>query len=508
MKYCFSFLLLLLAFHGQSQDPIVRTTYGPVRGTLEKGIRVFKGIPFAKAPVGTLRWTPPQRHGGWKDTLLTKNFGASAMQSNPVPFSMWTEEFIAPPKPLSEDCLFLNIWTAGRSPKDKLPVLVWIHGGGFTGGAASCAVYDGSAMAERGIVFVSINYRLGIFGFMAHPELSAESGHQASGNYGLMDQAFALQWVKENISAFGGDPNAVTIAGQSAGAMSVSALVASPLTKGLFKRAIAQSGGLLSGRFALPMKDAEEAGRTIQKNAGAANIAELRKKSAEEMQEISGKIPFGTFAPILDGYFLPTDLQGHFAKGLHQDVSVLTGWVTGDGSLFGSDNISVDQYKEQAKKQFGSMADSFLAIFPGNNAAEIKSSQLKFGMLQFAGFPAHRWAMYNQQPVFIYEDRFVPTDKPGFPNYGAFHTSEVPYALHTLGEWKRPWQQRDYNMEKTMTAYWVNFIYTGNPNGKGLPAWNPYDKDRYTIQILDDKVQQQHGIYQRAFKFMDSFLGR
>jgi para-nitrobenzyl esterase len=508
MKYCLSFFLLFFVLHCQSQAPIVQTTYGPVRGAMENGIRVFKGIPFAKAPVGALRWTPPQRHEGWKDTLAATAFGASAMQANPVPFMMWTEEFIAPPKPLSEDCLFLNIWTPGRSQKDKLPVLVWIHGGGFTGGAASCAVYDGSAMAERGIVFVSINYRLGIFGFMAHPELSAESGHQASGNYGLMDQAFALQWVKENISAFGGDPNAVTIAGQSAGAMSVNALVASSLTKGLFRRAIAQSGGILNGRFSNSLKDAEDAGRTIQKNAAAANIAELRKKSAEEIKEVAGKLPFGVFAPILDGYFLPTDLQGHFAKGLHQDVPVLTGWVTGDGNLFGSESLSVDQFKEQAKKQFGSMADSFLAIFPGNSAAEIKSSQLKLSMLQFAGLPAHRLAIYNQQPVFMYEDRFVPTDKPGFPNYGAFHTSEVPYALHTLAHWKRPWQQRDYYMEKTMTGYWVNFISTGNPNGKGLPAWNPYDQPRNTILILDEKVQQQSGLYQRAFNFFDSLTGR
>jgi para-nitrobenzyl esterase len=505
MKYIllFACCTCLLGSQILAQGPIVKTAYGPVEGTQDGKIRIFKGVPFAAPPMGDKRWAAPEKHPGWKETRKCTEWSASAMQSPPVPFMMWTEEFIAPPQPLSEDCLYLNIWTAGKSPKDKLPVLVWIHGGGFTGGAASCAVYDGKAMAERGIVFVSINYRLGVFGFFSHPELSAASGKQASGNYGLMDQAFALRWVKENIAAFGGDPNAVTIAGQSAGSMSVNALVASPVARGLFHRAIAQSGGILGGRFSKTLKDAEAIGLDLQKKAGAASLDELRGKSAAEIQELSSKLPFGSFAPVLDGYFLPLDPLEHFRKGLHADVPVMTGWVTGDGSLMGAPGLNAEQFRNQSVKNFGARADEYLALFPAGNDAEAKASQLKAGLLGFAGLPSHRWAMLNKEPVFLYEDRFVPTDKPGFPNYGAFHTSEVPFAYHTLAKWNRPWQQRDYDMEKLMTAYWVNFIATGNPNGKGLPAWNPYDQEKQTILVFDEQTQQKPGLYRKEFAFFD-----
>jgi para-nitrobenzyl esterase len=359
-------------------------------------------------------------------------------------------------------------------------------------------------MAERGIVFVSINYRLGVFGFFSHPELTAASGHQASGNYGLMDQAFALQWVKENIAAFGGDPNAVTIAGQSAGSMSVNVMVASPLARGLFQRAIAQSGGLLNGRFANKLADAEALGAELQRNAGAASLEALRMKPAAEVLELASTFPFGSFSPVLDGYVLPVDLEAQFRNGQHADVPLMTGWVTGDGSLMGAPGLNAEQFRNQASKTYGTRAEEFLQLFPANTDGEAKAAQLKAGMLQFAGIPVHRWALSNKQPVFMYEYRFVPTDKPGFPNYGAFHTSEVPFALHTLAHWKRPWQQRDYDMEKRMTAYWVNFISTGNPNGKGLPAWNPYDRTNGTILVIDQQTQQQKGLYRREFAFFDA----
>jgi para-nitrobenzyl esterase len=499
-RLIFAAFLPLSAF---AQGPIVQTTYGPVEGVAEGQVRIFKGIPFAAPPVGELRWAPPKKHAGWTEKRLCAAFGPSAMQTTPVPFAMWTEEFIAPPAPLSEDCLTLNIWTAGKSRKDKLPVVVWIHGGGFVGGAASCAVYDGKAMAERGIVLVSINYRLGVFGFLAHPELTAESGKQASGNYGLMDQAFALQWVRDNIAAFGGDPNTVTIAGQSAGSISVNALVASPQAKGLFQRAISQSGGLLSGRFSRSLADAEASGMALQKAAGAQSLAALRAMPAAQVLEYASKMPFGSFSPVADGYFLPTDIEGHFRKGLHADVPLMTGWVSGDGGLMGTPNLTLAQFRSQAEKTYGPRANEYLGLFQLNSDEDAKSAQLTTGMLGFAGLPAHKWAMYNTQPVFIYEDRFVPTDKLGFPNYGAFHTSEVPFAYHTLAKWNRPWQKRDYDIEKLMTAYWVNFISTGNPNGKGLPAWNPYDREKQTILVINETTQQRTGLYRKLFAFFE-----
>ena len=497
-------LMALIPLSVFAQGPVVQTGNGPVEGMTEGQIRIFKGIPYAAPPVGDLRWASPKKHTGWKETRLCTAFGASAMQPAPVPFSMWTEEFIAPPAPLSEDCLTLNIWTAGKSRKDKLPVVVWIHGGGFVSGAASCAVYDGKAMAERGIVFVSINYRLGVFGFMAHPELTAASSDKASGNYGLMDQAFALKWVKENIAAFGGDPNAVTIAGQSAGSMSVNALVASPRCASLFQRAIAQSGGILGSRFTRQLAEGEAAGKELQEKLGVTSLQDLRNLPADTILAMASKMPFGSFSVILDGYFLPTDINAHFRAGKHAQVPVMTGWVTGDGSLMGGNGLSAAQFREQAEKMYGPKAAVFLEAFPAGTEEEARTAQLKSSMLGFAGLPAQQWAVSTAQPVFIYEDRFVPTDKPGFPNYGAFHTSEVPFAFHTLAKWNRPWQARDLAIEKLMTGYWVNFISTGNPNGKGLPAWNPFDREKQTILVIDETTQQRPGLYRKEFAFFDS----
>ena len=410
---------------------------------------------------------------------------------------MWTEEFIAPPQPLSEDCLYLNIWAPAKKGKEQYPVVVWIHGGGFTGGAASCAVYDGAEMAKRGIIFVSINYRLGIFGFFSHPELSEGPDKHSSGNLGIMDQVAALKWVKQNIASFGGNPGAVTIAGQSAGSFSINALVASPLAKGLFQRAIAQSGGLLNGRISKSKSEADADGQKALQKLGVESISELRKKSAEEIQMIGSKMPWGSFTPVLDNYVLPANLDSLFKAGAHNDVALLTGWVTGDGSLMGPANLSAEKFIAKANQDYGAKAKAFLEIFPAGSDAEAKQSQGKNELMQFAGISSHKWSIYNRQPAYMYEFRFVPTDKPGFPNYGAFHTSEVPFAYHTLAYWKRPWQKRDLDMESLMNAYWVNFIKTGNPNGKGLPEWKAYDKDQGNIMVLDEKIEMKPGLYKK-----------
>ncbi len=495
------FLGIFLSSVCQAQFKVVSTKNGQVSGTNIGEMSIFKGIPFAQPPIGDLRWKAPQAAKNWSGVRKCEAFSASPMQNNPVPFMCWTEEFIAPPQPLSEDCLYLNIWTAAKTTKDKRPVFVWIYGGGLSSGSAACAIYDGEEMAKKGIVFVSINYRVGVFGFMAHPELSKESGNNSSGNYGFLDQMAALRWIQENIGAFGGDPQNVTIAGQSAGSFSVNALVASPLAKGLFHRAIAESGGMFSNRMGSDLATAEKSGESFMQKSGAKNLAELRQKSAEELQKINLQgIRFGT---VLDGYVLPKNLNEHFAKGLHNDVPLLTGWVTGDGALFGNQPITTEKYTSQAKEKYKDNADEFLKIFPANTDEEAKAMQSKTNLFQFAAFQSHLWAGFTKNKSYLYQFSHVPPDKPNFPNYGAFHTAEVPYALHTLHTWKRDWQQIDKDLEKTMSDYWVNFTKTGNPNGKGLPEWKSYDKNSGEIMELGDKVIARPALFKKEMDFLE-----
>ena len=497
-------LLMCTGFNSLIAQPVsVKTNKGTIEGILVENLQVFKGVPFAAPPVGELRWKAPQPVSKWTGIKKCTSFSASAMQSPPVPFMMWSEEFIAPPQPLNEDCLYLNIWAPAKKGKEQYPVLVWIHGGGFTGGAASCAVYDGAEMAKRGIIFISINYRLGIFGFFSHPELAEGTDTHSSGNLGIMDQVAALKWVKENIASFGGNPAAVTIAGQSAGSFSINALVASPLAKGLFQRAIAQSGGLLNGRISKSKAEADADGKKALQNLGIESITTLRNKTAEEIQLIGSKMSRGSFTPVLDNYVLPANLDSLFKAGAHNDVPLLTGWVTGDGVLMGPANWSAEKFIAKANHDYGDNSKSFLELFPAGSDAEAKQSQMKNELMQFAGISSHKWSIYNRQPAFMYEFRFVPTDKPGFPNYGAFHTSEVPFAYHTLAYWKRPWQKRDLDMEIMMNAYWVNFIKTGNPNGKGLAEWKAYDKVQGNIMVLDEKSELNSGLYKKEFAFFD-----
>lgn len=483
------------------QQPVIKTENGTVSGYKSGELSIFKGIPFAAPPVGDLRWKAPQPVKNWTGVLKCESFSASPMQRNPVPFMMWTEEFITPPEKLSEDCLYLNIWTPAKQSKEKLPVFVWIYGGGFTSGSAACAIYDGEDMAKKGIIFVSFNYRVGVLGFLAHPELSSESPNRVSGNYGLLDQVAALTWIKKNIEAFGGDPQKVTIAGQSAGSMSVCALVASPLTKGLFRGAIAESGGILSGRMMASFADAEKSGFTFMEKMKAANIAELRKKSAEELFAAGGN--FGTVA---DGFMLPIDVFEAFKSRQFNDVAMIAGWVTGDGSLFGDQKMTPEKYKQQAIEKQGDKVDDYLRLFPGNTNEEIAASLKKLSLLQFAAFPAYLWAGFSKNKAYLYQFTHVPVDKPGFPNYGAFHTSEVPFALHTLHLWKRPWRDIDTSVENTMNNYWVNFVKTGDPNGGGLPKWSTYDRSSGNIMEIGDETKIIPALFKSEFQFLEGSL--
>jgi para-nitrobenzyl esterase len=480
------------------QLSVIKTENGLLSGYKNGEISIFKGIPFAQPPVGELRWKAPQPVKNWTGVLKCEKFSASPMQNKPVPFMMWTEEFITPPENLSEDCLYLNVWTPAKSAKEKLAVFVWIYGGGFSSGSAACAVYDGEEMSKKGIIFVSINYRVGVLGFLAHPELSGESENKVSGNWGLLDQIAALKWIQKNIEAFGGDPQKVTIAGQSAGSMSVCALVASPLAKGLFRGAIAQSGGILSSFMNMSFPDAEKSGIAFMSKMKAANIEELRKKSAEELIAAGGN-----FRPVNDGYVIPVDVFDAFKNRQFNDVTMMAGWVMGDGSLMGTQTMTPEQYKKQASGKYGEKAEEYLKLFPGKTDEEVAASLKELGLLQFAAMPAHLWAGFSKSKAFIYQFSHVPVDKPDFPNYGAFHTSEVPFALHTLHMWKRPWRDVDFAVEKTMDAYWVNFVKTGNPNGEGVPEWKVYEKSSGNIMEIGDKPELKPGLYKGKFEFLD-----
>ena len=510
MKITVRFLTLIISILiigvkiSPAQNPVAKTSAGLVSGYLntDKSIAIYKGVPFASPPVGDLRWKEPQPSKPWKETLTCSKFSASPYQNTPTPFMMWSAEFIAPPEPLSEDCLYLNVWSPANT-KEKLPVLVYIYGGGFISGSSACAVYDGEAPAKQGIVFVSINYRVGVFGFLAHPELTKESPNKASGNYALMDQIAALEWVKENIESFGGDPNKVTIAGQSAGSFSVQALVASPLAKGLFHRAIAHSGASFS-RFSKSLIEAEKTGEALSQKIGKPDITSLRKLSPDSLLKLANTFSFGTFGVVIDGYVIPDEFKNIFQSKKHNDVPLIAGWVMGDAALMGGASRPKEKFIEWAASTYGDKKDEFLNAFPANTDEEAKKSQEKIGLMQFAAFPDHQWAGFNSSKSYLYQFSYVPTDKPGFPNYGAFHTADIPFALHTLKHWDRPWTETDLSVERTMSSYWVNFVKTGNPNGAGLPEWRSYDSISGNVMELSKTAELKSALYKSEFKFLES----
>jgi para-nitrobenzyl esterase len=433
-------------------------------------------------------------------------FSASPIQAKPVPFLCWSKEFIAPPAPLSEDCLYLNVWTGALLASEKRPVFVWIYGGGFISGSAGCDIYDGLEYAKKGIVFVSINYRVGSLGFMAHPELTKE-GNGSSGNYGLMDQVAALQWVKKNIAAFGGDPSNVTIGGQSAGSISVYALIASPSARGLFQRAIAESGGIFGSFKMSTLEEGEKTGIALQEKLHADNLKAMRSLPADSILSASSGINEAGryqsdlhFAPVRDGDFLPADFYKAFSEGKFNQVGFLGGWVTDEMTMFGKENISKEKFIQTVDEEYGGKAEKLMTLLPHADSAEASASLVELHLLSFAVTSPYLMSRYNSRPVYIYEFSHVPVDKPGFPNYGAFHTADVPFALDNLHTWDRPWRESDYSIEKDMSAYWIQFIRNGNPNVSGLPRWEPY-KAGMTQEFGDHHlVSQKKDLYKQLLE--------
>lgn len=487
----------------------IRIETGFISGVKSKSSDVvaFKGIPFAAPPVGELRWKAPQAAQHWQGVKKCDAYGPSPMQAKPVPFMVYTSEFLIPAAPISEDCLYLNVWTKA-SKGAKKPVFVWIYGGGFTSGGTAVPIYDGEAMAKKGIIFVSVNYRVGVFGFLAHPGLTKESLNNASGNYGLLDQIAALKWVKKNIAAFGGDPDNVTIDGQSAGSMSVNCLVVSPVAKGLFNKAIAESGSFMISNPMLKSNDLKSAEEEGIKLAGAVHVSsleELRKVPADELMKAPGR-----YAPIADGYVLPESVAEIFAEGKQNDVPLLTGWNNDESFITAFKKK--DAYIQQAKEQYGTDADEFLKYFPANTDEEAARSQVKISRDMTFAMSGYKWANIHSEkehpPVYVYNfNRKLPATAD-YVKYGAFHTGEVAYVMDNLKFLHRPWEPVDHKLADMMSAYWANFITTGNPNGKGLPPWPKYNTRTYQAMVFDKETGKQTLPAKGELDFMLSRVGK
>lgn len=472
---------------------VVDTDAGKVSGVTDsQGVTSYKGIPFGAPPVGKLRWQAPQPVEHWSDVRKADHFGNACYQNEAHSRLPWTEPFMEQ-GPVSEDCLYLNVWTAAKSPSERRPVMVYMYGGGFNEGAGSVAVYDGTQLAKRGVVVVNMNYRVGAFGFLVYPELSKESEHGVSGNYGLLDQIAALQWVHKNIAAFGGDPNRVMIFGQSAGALSVYDLMQSPLAKDLFVRAIAESGpGLIGGRGAAQptLSDREQAGVRWGEAKGAHSLADLRALSPEDILKSAGPGIPSPNQPVADGYVLP--LPGAAPSG--GEVPLVVGMVADDIGVGAmgrgpASKPTVASYEDAAKKKYGDQADQFLKLYP------VKSDDDVPGMLKIAGRDQARvsidlWSANQMElsgKIYTYFfDRVIPW--PEHPEFGAFHTSDVPYVFENLALSGHPTEPIDQKVSDAVSSYWMNFAASGDPNGKSLAKWPAYSPGAHTTMELGAKM--------------------
>ncbi len=452
-------------------------------------IMTFKSIPYAAPPVGELRWRAPQPVLPWKGLHATDKYPPSCVQDIPSSNPPWTYEFM-PHNEIGEDCLYLNVFTAANSSTEKRPVFVFIHGGAFQQGGTEVPIYDGEGLAGKGLVVVTINYRVGVMGFLAYPELTKESEHQASGNYGLLDQIAALRWVQKYIALFGGDPNNVTIAGQSAGGSAVHDLTASPLARGLFERAIVQSGGSTVGTGRPnggtgELGAAEKAGEKFAEAKGAHSLAELRAMSWQKLIDPNGQSP--RFAPIVDGYVLPAPFMSVIADGKQNDVVTLTGSVLGElGGISGpSRSVTLAEFQERARQRYGDAAAEFLKLYPATTDAEAQAAQ-KQSSIDQALVAQYLWARLRAKTARtkVYEylwDHTLPG--PDAAKYGAFHSSDLPYTLNTLRNSDRPFTEHDRKIAEMMSSYWANFCSTGNPNGKGLPFWPAVDEKTQVMEV-------------------------
>jgi len=538
MQKIFQSLLFTVALAHTTQltaasltDNEAKTANGILQGTFDPatGVRSFKGIPFAQPPVGDLRWKPPVPPANWEGIRRADKFGPRAMQRSIFGDMMFRSDG------MSEDCLYLNVWTPAKSTRQRLPVLVYFYGGGFQAGDGSESRYDGESMARRGIVSVTVNYRLNVFGFLAHPELTKESPQHASGNYGLLDQSAALRWVAQNIGAFGGDPGRVTIAGESAGSISVSAHMVSPLSQGLFARAIGESGSLLGALPPAPLPEVEQTGLKFATNSGANSLAELRAMPAEKVLEATGKRGAPWFSLAIDGLFITEDPWSQFASGKQAKVPLLVGWNSEEmnyRSVLGAAEPTTENLQNAIKRLYPDDWQNALKAYSASDASEVIQLATDLASDRFIAYSTWKWADAQNKtggkPVFRYYYahprpamrpemgnatpglaggvvRNSGNNPPPPPAQGAVHSAEIEYALGNLPRnTVYAWTPDDYKVSEIMQGYFANFIKTGNPNGKGLGKWPPMGKTApVSFMRLDVEPKAQTEQHADRYLFLD-----
>jgi para-nitrobenzyl esterase len=489
---CFVVLLALTFFAGACGSPSLTTTVdvtgGAIEGIEQDGIFTYKGIPFAVPPVGDLRWKAPAPVQPWTDVKKTDAFAPACMQA---------ANSMGNTAPVSEDCLYLNVWTPAKKQGEKLPVVYWVHGGGFSGGSTGTPMYDGTGFAKNGVVLVSVAYRLGPFGFLAHPELSRESG-KGSGVYGLEDMILGLDWVKENIDRFGGDPANVTIFGHSAGGAAVSLLAASPATKGLFHRVICMSGGSFgplltsdqagAGMRIPALKVAEATGESFLGKLGAADLKAARALSAETIQGgLTGGMGGMRFQPAADGNIVPSDLYSLYQSGRFNDTPILLGNTSEEGATMGgSRNVTPEEFEKQIRSQYGSHADVMLSAYPHSTDAEATKASRDLRQSTSA-WNTWTWACLQSRIGKGKAFTYIFDYHPGSPDVGSGHGSDVPYAFQTLGGGRREApKQEDLILSDMISSYWIHFAKTGDPNGPGLPDWPAFTENDQRAMVFDE----------------------
>ena len=514
----------------------VKTQAGVVEGIAEDGIKKFLGVQFAEAPVGDLRWKAPQPVKAWEGVRDAKAFGNDPMQPN----VFGDMNFRGASR--SEDCLYLNIWTPANFEDEGLPILIYFNGGGLMAGSGSEPRYDGTAIAQLGVIGVTANYREGVFGFFAHPDLTAETSYKGSGNYGFLDQVAAIQWVKDNIAAFGGDPNRINIVGESAGSFSTSLLMCSPLSKGNLAGVMGSSGAEVLPYEAVPQANADEAGVKLLESRGIKSLAEARALSADSLQKLIP--PQGMANVVLDGYFMKESADDVFKKGEQAQVPLLVGWNSQEGSPAGAlrgQEQTLANYKKAMTATFGDMTDEIFEAYGLQTDADLFSMKsLNLAGDLFTGFPTWKWADYHaktsNQPVYRYkymhprpqvsarmgnrvaalaggvremtdEERKALAERPKFPA-GAVHSADIEYAMGNLASNEfYDWQPEDYAISKLFLTYYANFCKYGNPNGEGLPQWTAINGQAVApVMYIDvESGEKADAAMENAYRTLEKF---